>query len=286
MIASFLVLFLAPGNWKRFDSNSEFASLNIIQKIIFNYPKIISLIFLKLKWYMLILTGLMYYMIIHIFINKYIKRGEKRYILLPIFGIILVANYFIIKMNLDINIQSTLLSIFGTIWFLLMVVVSAIYFYDNKMIEVLSLEFGAVSSIFCLLMSPVIIERTGLPYCFFIIAIITLIMQTIVLKDNILKYAVYLCVVIILFLGIKNSIYIYDGYKNNYAIHQLNVQILQNYNEKEDGDIINLYKPQNSHYGALMPYEWDFSMDYWIEEYFNLPHKIKFNWVDIYEPIR
>ena len=83
-------------------------------------------------------------------------------------------------------------------------------------------------------------------------------------------------------LGAKQYVKIYNGYKKNYGIHQLNFELLQNY---KTGDRITLYKVADSWYGCTLSYE-EPSMDFWIKEYFNIPHEVEFEWIDIYETLR
>ena len=286
VIISFLILFIAPGNWNRMDTNVEFAGLSFFGKILTNYPKIISAIFIaSMKKYMYILTGIMFYLIFDIVFQNYVKKGKKISLLLLLIPIILIASYVIvIKFKYNEQIKLISLSIFGTLWLISMLIVSIIYFISKNILSAISFEFSAVCTIFCLVISPVVGERTSLPFIFCLFLVIGLLLNSLLENKNYLKPYLYILVAILLVFGVKNSITNYNGYKENYAIHQLNFNLLKNYSA-QNGNQITLYKIPESEYSAYMPYEFP-GIDYWMKQYFNIPNDVTFNWVDIFEPLR
>lgn len=277
-VISYLFLFMAPGNWVRMETNKEFAKLSFIGKINYNYSGILKNIFLdKMKIFMYILCLLLIYMIYKIFRN--IKSKNKYFLIVP--SIISIIQILLMRYNY-IFFNDIVFNITSTLWLLSFFIISIMYFKNNKVIEFTSFEVAAIGTIFCLLLSPTIGGRTGIPYIFFIILIITKLLID-VLNDN--KFFKIICSLLIIYLTIrggKNYINTYFGYSNNHAIMELNDQILSSYNNE---DIIKLYKVKNSVYGSTQSYE-EPSMDFWIKEYYNIPQKVKFEWEDIYEKFR
>jgi len=274
-IASYLLLFLAPGNWARMDTNVEFAKLSFFEKISLNFPGIIKNIFVDpMNIFMYILTIILFYLIIKIGIES--KSKLKKWLVLSMIPILLIL--FAVAIFIDIEVLSI---IFGVVWLCFMFVTSIIYFYDKKQLSFCAIEVGAVASIFCLLMSPVIGGRTSLPFIFFIfLIIIYFVIQILNTKNGTIRIITMIIISVLAYKGLNNYITIYEGYRDNKEINNLNFEILKNYNYESDK--ISLYKVKNSWYGSTKSYE-EPSMDYWIKEYFNIPQDITFEWVDIYD---
>ena len=273
-IASYLLLFLAPGNWARMDTNVEFSNLSFFEKICTNFPGIIKNIFVDpMDIFMYILTIILYYLIIKIGFEY--KNKLKKWLVLSMIPFLLVL--FIITIIVDLEILAI---IFGIVWLCFMFITSILYFYSKKQLSFCAIEVGAVASIFCLLMSPVIGGRTSLPFIFFIfLIIIYFVIQILNSKTATIKLITIILICILAYKGINNYINIYEGYRDNKAINDWNFEILRNYNN--ESDTISLYKVRNSWYGSTKSYE-EPSMDYWIKEYFDIPQDITFEWIDIY----
>lgn len=277
-IASYLFLFLAPGNWLRMDTNIEFANMNFFEKIAHNYPDILKSIFVdKMNIFIAILTIGMFYITIKLFMDKY-KKNKKYLYLLLIIPFLILFGLLTFKTSSDsTDIQFIL---FGTIWLISMFVVSIVYFLDKKQISFCAIEISAVSSIFCLLMSPVVGGRTCLPFIFMLFIVIGIIFMDIFKS----KYIIIRILCIILFgllfvIGIKKYSINYNGYADNKPINDLNFNTLESYDGKEN--TIKLYKVKDSWFGSTKSYE-EPSMDFWIKEYFDIPQEVTFEWIDIY----
>lgn len=288
-IISYLFLFLAPGNWVRMDS-TEFSNYSFFEKIFNNYPEIIKNIFKdEMKIFLYILTPIIFYMVIKLVYKKVIKEKKNNYkwllliipILLILFGVTkLLAPY------VGVEYARILLTILGTGWLICMFITSIFYFLDNKNLSVCAIMIASIASIFCLLLSPTVGGRTGLPFIFFLFLIIALLVTDIYNnKGVILKIIVIVSFVYLGYKGINNYIAIYHGYRNNKELNDYNFELLKKYDKNSENKEINLYKNRITWYGTTRSYE-EPSMDFWIKEYFNIPQDVEFKWIDIYNKVR
>lgn len=282
-IISYFALFFAPGNWVRMDSNEYFSSLSIFDKVKCNLPKIIDGIFnSKMAIYIYILAFLLIYMAIVLIKNNY--RNQKKYIFFLVPLIISLIEITVMMVS-NKYYNKYIFSLCGLLWLMSFFVVSLFYFYREKNIEFCALHVSAFCCVFCLLMSPSIIERTFLPFIFFLfIIIIRICIDILIDKSYILKIITLIIIFLIGYKGTKMYIRNYIGYRDNYTILKLNDMILKNY-DKEDGKNVELYKVQNIWYSSEQPYNIP-SIEYWMKEYYNIPSDVIFNWVDIYKNIR
>ena len=125
-ICFYLLLFLAPGNWVRMDSNKEFSKLSFLGKIIYNYPNLIKCLFFdKLHYFIYIICFCEFFV-------AYKIRKELNKILLTL---ILIVN-FIICLSIHYyneNIFSNLyMFIVPTLWLILFFISAIYYFKPNK----------------------------------------------------------------------------------------------------------------------------------------------------------
>lgn len=282
-IISYFALFFAPGNWVRMDSNEYFSSLSIFDKVKCNLPKIIDGIFnSKMAIYIYILAFLLIYMAIVLIKNNY--RNQKKYIFFLVPLIISLIEITVMMVS-NKYYNKYIFCLCGLLWLMSFFVVSLFYFYREKNIEFCALHVSAFCCVFCLLMSPSIIERTFLPFIFFLfIIIIRICIDILIDKSYILKIITLIIIFLIGYKGTKMYIRNYIGYRDNYTILKLNDMILKNY-DKEDGKNVELYKVQNIWYSSEQPYNIP-SIEYWMKEYYNIPSNVIFNWVDIYKNIR
>ena len=281
-IIFYLLLFVAPGNWVRMDSNLEFAKMSIIEKFRLNFPRILRSIFLdKMNIYMLILCFILLYMIYTIIKKNYKKN--KKYFMFIIFIIIDLIQSFIIINN---NFNNIIFIILSIIWFISYFVISLFYYKDSNEIEYCAIEVCAMASIFCLLVSPVTGGRTGLPFIFLIIILICKGFIDIIKSKNKIFLSIFILLFAILaFKGLKNYVNVYLGYRHNYEINRLNDLILRKYTIAEEDDEITLYKEADSEYGSTTMYNTP-SIIYWVKEYYDIEKDVKIKWVDIYKEIR
>ncbi len=282
-IISYLLLFLAPGNWARMDTTS-FSKLSFIDKILTNYPDILKNIFLdKMHIYIYVICLGIIFMIYKIFIKYYMKTKKIYFLIVPL--MINIIEIILIHYN-HILYNQTIFLIISTLWLISFLVVSILYFNMENKIEFISIEIAAACSIFCLLLSPTLGGRTGLPFIFFMFLIsIKLLLDILNNNEKVIKIIAMLFIIILAKRGLYNYINIYDGYRDNYSISKLNDQILRDYDKNEDKNTIILYKVENSWYGSTQSYE-EPTMDFWIKEYYDIPQTVKFKWEDIYERFR
>ena len=275
-IISYILLIAAPGNWVRMDSNTEFASLNFIEKIIQNFPRILYSIF-ENKLFPVLLAVLVF-TALYINIDKF--KGNKR-------RLELIMVLFLFPTAVYIGIISKIYyCAYGLLWFIVLGLAMIYYFIKTKRTSLIALPIGGTCCYFCLLVSPTVGGRTLLPFWFFIFILIGFFFAEIIKEKkpilNILLIVAFGCLSL---LGAKNYYMIYDGYAENYAIEKLNYRILANYEKTNDNNKITLYKYRAVWYGSTRLYE-EPSMKTWVCEYFNIPQDVEINWVDPYEDMR
>ena len=279
-IASYLALFLAPGNWVRMNTNDEFNNFSLFEKISNNFTPIIRSIFSVNMINILIIISIC--MLILIFkIVKDNSKKNKKYMLLYTIPIILIvlAIIFVFTDNGYIYVTACI------VWLLSFLVISLLYVKNTKSVGiVIALEFAAAASVFCLLISPNMPNRVLLPLIFILILIISATFKNLFDKGNrTLKLVMIIWIGILLVYGTKLYLKTYRGYNENYTINELNFRILSSYNG-EDKTIV-LYKLKDSWYASTMPYDEE-SIYYWMWEYFDIPMDVNFVWIDLYEGVK
>ena len=284
----YLVLFLAPGNWVRMATNTNFAALSFIGKIKENLPRIIINIFYdKMTYFIIAILFIGIIMAIKNYMSHNIKNKVLNIMLLVFNVIVYVIQFIILPMESKVTpIGHILIILMGMVTLVCFFITSLIYFYNNKHMEYCSYEAAAFGTIFCLLMSPTTGGRTGLPFIFLIFIIITKCLMDFINDKN--KFLVAFIIIVILytgFIGYRNYRYIYKGYQDNYPINKLNDQILKSYDATKDGNTLILYKVEDSWFGSTQSYE-EPTMNEWICEYYNIPKDVTFKWIDIYERFR
>lgn len=97
-----------------------------------------------------------------------------------------------------------------------------------------------------------------------------------------LRIGLILVIVMLVPSGIKNALYIYNGYKLNFQSNTLNHLTLSDAKAKylvvgfSEG-IIDLQKLPNSRFAEKMPYERKL-IEKWIKKYYSLPAQVEFEW--------
>ena len=264
---TFMLFFVAPGNWARLDSNKEYSSLSIIGKLKYSCPKVLSLVTnpdLGVFNLLLILCGL-------IIIWRIKKNHSIAYIIISVimilpFGIVDIIDVFNILMVKEAGREICYIIFIFDMFFLLWN-----YFNDINKLDFIPFMIAAVTSIFCLVVSPSFAMRSCIPYVFLCVLMVGTIMNN---EFSILKIGVML---IIWIQTCFNAARIYRGYEENYYMDNLNYNILANYDGQSDS--IYLLRYANSRYRAQMScdegFEW---IDFWIREYFDIPQSTEIVW--------
>lgn len=266
-ILTFMLFLIAPGNWVRMDSNAEYASLNIFEKIKYSCPRVLSLMTDSGMRYfnlLLIIAGILVVMEIRKRHNTiYIVVSSMAIIPYMIVDIIDIYNTNIIGMN----IRNICFVIFLIDMFFLL----CNYFNDRNNVEFMAIAIAAVASVFCLIVSPSFAMRSCIPYVFHCMIMVAIIVNNefrIIAKGSILAFGLF---------GVINASRIYKGYEDNYYMDNLNYDILSNYDGTSD--CIYLLRYSNYVYRAQMSCDEGFEgIDYWIKEYFNIPQSTRIKW--------
>lgn len=269
-------LFFAPGNWKRMETNVEFANYSFFEKIYHNIPKICDLLFkVKTSYFINILAVILLIITITFIIKKSTSKKEK--ILLSIPSIAMIINLIYFYYNNYSNIL--LLTLVGCYVLINLFILLLKYYINKKQIKMIAYPIGAMCSVACLVMAPYAPERSAIPCIFIMFIVIITLGIDVYRQNNVTKTLIIIMIVICGFFGLKNTAIIYLGYRTNYAINESNYHKLANYENNIDADnILYLCRVPNSIYGSTQPYEASF--DYWIQQYYDIPVNIQFDWGD------
>ena len=274
-IIIYAVLFFAPGNWVRMDSNVAFAQKSLPLKIISNIPKLMDLLFkVKTNIYIMIIIALL-----AIFLGIYIikNKNKVKWTYFLVFGFIVAF----IMYDRELYDNRLLLTLCGVYVLLSMFITFIIYYKEKNNLKMLALPLSAFCSVACLLMAPYMIERSMLP-CSMILFLIIICMGYDLFKSNVTsKTLIIIFLVLCTYYGAINYIYIYRGYQRNYATNNENYYKLEHYQIYQKNQTIDLCKVPNSLFGSSQPYEAPY--DYWLQQYFDLPENLEMKWRDCNE---
>lgn len=277
-VITYLALFMAPGNWSRLETSKDFSNLSFFEKIDVNMPKIFDLLFkVKGSIYINILIAIVLMYVIFIFVKKYKKNKLYFLLLIPIFGMILS---FIIYDKQYYNYPKRLEAI-GCIILISLLISLFIYYKNNKQLKYIALPIGAGATVFCLLMSPYMLERCIIPCMFILFITIISIGYELYKSNKTMSVLLLIMISVSLYYGTSNYIEVYLGYKGNDKTNSDNYYKLEHYKKYRKGNEIKLCKVKNSFYGSTQPYESNFNL--WISEYFDLPEKLEMKWIDCNE---
>ena len=278
-IGTYLALLLAPGNMARMSRhNDEFAQLSLLEKLKTNIPKVFDLLFkVKGSIYINILIALILMYIIYKFIKNYKKSKIYYLLIVPIMNMILA---FIIYDKQYYNYPKRL-TVIGILILISLLVSLYIYYKDKKELRYIALSVGAAGTVFCLLMSPYMLERCIIPCLLIMFIPIISIGYDLLKSNNTFKVLVLIITCMCLYYGVNNYISIYRGYKDNDKTNSDNYYKLEHYKKYSKNNELELCKVKNSTYGSSQPYEADF--DHWIQEYFDIPEDIDMEWIDCSE---
>lgn len=279
-----LILLLAPGNFARMDANGVFSSMSFIEKIIYNFPEILELLFInEMKIYNFLLISIGILLSISLLISK---KVNNLYLIFPLLMICAYMTCYYFISNELIRGFSRFLTL------ILYLVVYITYYVKNKKGEVTSYLISCAVSVFCLLMSPSLVPRSLFPYLFLIYVLIAISILNLKydfenMDKKFHKNTLIGCLILILLFpgiyGIKNMVGITKGYYQNNFLNQYNDKMFRigsaKARNKEIDEII-VYKLMTS-YSSVMPYHDGFDLiNDWIKEYYDIPKDVKIVWKD------
>ena len=273
-IVSYIVLFAAPGNWARMDSNVKFAKMSFFEKIINRFPFLMKILF-ENKYYMIALA-VVFFLALFVSAKKLKLDTKKLTVVSIIFGILSLI-YLLVS-------NETYIVVYGFIWFIALGLLMLMYFVKTKRLSLIGIPIGGCCTYFCILVAPTNDYRTMLPLLFFLFLMIGFFFAEVV-KEKKAICNIILLVLFVVFgsIGAINYNKVYKGYAENYGIEELNFKILKSYKGKNPSTIT-LYKYSSAWYGSTRLYQHDYKN--WVCEYFDLPMDVEIVWVDPYEEIR
>lgn len=268
-IITFGIFFAAPGNWVRLASNESYAELSFLEKILDSTPKVFSLLTnADLKYFnmALIVAGVI------IIISSVHK---KSHILLAGIGI---TPFLIVDLMdiLGIYLYSyTMQGISFCLFLVDMFFLLLNYFNIRKNMEFMAIMIAAVSSVFCLVISPAFATRSCLLYVFFCMVLCAIVFGNFCsdMKGDISRLIAVFASIFVFAFSFRNVCVVYKGYEENYYADRLNFKILNSYNGTEDR--IYLLNYANGVYRSSMPCDQGYEfVGHWMKEYFNIPEYV------------
>lgn len=274
-LASYLLLFCSPGNFIRLGTNSEFAGMGFFEKLAFNLPRVLHNFFMPdmVVFNLLLLAG-MYIMTLYL-----IKKHNGFYVFAFItFLLSLIYAGLLVKV---IRLPFVVLNGFYLAFIVNLLLLSLFYFSYTKRMTVCALVLSGGASVFCLLYSPTVLERSYIEYLYIVFIILAILFIDCYQRYSF--YSLFRVIAILLFVlfGLRsasNFVSVRNGYKANSFYLEFNHERLKSYSP-EQGNIVYLAKLENDYWRGQMPYDpgQDY-MEYWIKEYYNIPLGVSFQW--------
>ena len=283
-VIGFAILMLAPGNFVRLDTSSQFANQSIFEKLLTTIPALISELFATYNGMFL---NLFFITILIITLknlktkNWFIKLCSFSNIIIVLLSIFIDnANYFNYFSNMTTN--RIYLTIIYAIYILQLIgiIISVCYYFWKKDHMFIQLFIASIGSLAVMLVAPYYPPRSSLPFIIIsfilIIYIIGNFLKEYVKSSNCLNYIIS-SLVLISFINFTTIVRGY--YINNAANKYNNDQLIIASDKIKNGEIIeqiNLKKLPNITYGGDMPYMED--SDYilkWIKNYYSIPEEVE-----------
>lgn len=279
-VITYLIMFLAPGNWARLSTNTDYVHQLFVEKMWFGISNVLTLLtnqYLRCFNLLLWLMGVL--MIISLR-----KKSKKWHLVL--FGVAMlpfgaVVMSAILKMSI---FSDSIRNISFLIFLIDMLFLCISYFKMIERLEFVAVMLAAVASVFCLIVSPAFSLRSCIPYVFICMIFVAVVVSNTV-KECIEKKALAAVGVIAACLGmvcLMNVKEIYKGYEENYYADNYNFEKLKDYNGTDNK--IYLLQYSNAMYRGTMSCDKGFEyIDYWIKEYFAIPQSVIIEWKSMTE---
>lgn len=280
-VLTYLIMFAAPGNFVRLDTNDEFSKLSFWGKIQRNFPLIIDMFYNEsFKEYNILIIIATIMMIICL-----LKKSKKEVV-----DIIIAISTAIIDSAMFYGIETGAdKSIVRIVCFLFLVntaIVGLRYFGIKKKLEFNAIIIMSAVSAFCLLMSPTISHRSFLCYIFGVsIVVVTVFFEFYysLNKNDVINIMAKAATILILCLFVQkafiNSKDILIGYYENKHAIEYNTEKLENKIINANNQIILMEYP--TMYRTLMPCDEGYEyIEYWMREYYDIPNDVQLRWVN------
>lgn len=274
-IISYALLFCAPGNFSRLDSNQEFASLGLIGKITRNFPEILRVAFMPaLNWINLLLAISMILMSVYL-----VKKSKLFFIEIGISIGCFIGLFFI--PGEQSAVPAVIKTFYEAVFIFNLLILSCYYFTETKRPTLIAFVISGGASVFCLLYSPYVVERNYIYYVFIIMMVLGVIFSDAYCqyKNNVLvRTGVVICCLLFSLKSAFNFAEILNGYRLNSAALEYNEKVLSEY-DTEQGNQIELLIPNDTTYRAELPCDPTFEyIAYWMREYYDIPDNVDLVW--------
>ncbi len=279
-IITYLILFMAPGNYARMDENVEFSNLSLIGKIQTNFPKIHQMLNLsdfRVFHKMLILASIC--MVVMLLVKEWKNICN---IITAIVAVVTSAVGLYGMPSLDNNV----LAVTYLVFYLGLAFVSFRYYWVKGKKEFICYLVAAVAMNYCLLISPALEVRSFLPYLLMTFLHIGIVFQDMWMTFG--KYKVGAVVMVLYLLSVTHSGYssfmlTLNGYYENEFFIEYNDNQLKNW-KNEKSDIIVLLNYPNVLYRGASTCDntiYDEKIDYLMKQYYGINEDVYIKWTDI-----
>ncbi|MDE7310792.1 MAG: hypothetical protein K2N87_04090 [Eubacterium sp.] len=270
---------LAPGNFVRAQDERyvDFYSKSLTERMAKNTGIILDINIGMYNW--------VFVVILTVFCGTAVAlyfKNRSTYV-----AIFLFTGYFLIEQIYSVPY------IFGIfvriVWAISLIVLLSVYYYKQKNYLFLSMLAAGIASQGMMVLSPSISMRCHTMMEFLLHLVVAECMASTMrmLKNKKVQVFCYCVpVTITAAYAVVNFCTIIYGYKNNYAISQMNhYKLLETKNRcnagKAEQEVL-LYKLMDDTYANCMPYHPGFDfIEVWMKKYYELPDEIVFYWMDL-----
>lgn len=273
-----LLCILAPGNFARASSDlyAEFNSMNFIEKIFYNIPSLIDINIGKDN----ILKGLLLFCIsLLLTVSAYKCRRIKSLIL---FGFLIINGFELSTYFAEYSTMMTdAIRILWVVLFTLQVSDCLLWEKNRMAMLVLALFWSGLLSQGMMLLTPSISTRTHLPLEWVLNIVVAYIFSYLIKTKTGIKNIIILVTGVA---GILNAFNIWNGYRQNAEVNEINHYKLIEKSEQiaggADVGTIILYRLPDDRYANVMPYQQSF-METWLKYYYKIPQETTLCFVDL-----
>lgn len=279
-IITYLILFMAPGNYARMGENPDFSNLSLMGKIGTNLPKIHQMLNLSDFHVFNKLLIVASFCMVGMLLLKEWKNIWN--ILTAIITVGTSAFAWYGMASLDINVTAVTYLAF----YIGLAVVSFRYYWVKGKKEFICYLVAAVAMNYCLLISPALEVRSFLPYLLITFLHIGIVFQDMWITFGKNKIAAGVMVVYLLSLtasGAMSFLITLDGYYENEFFTEYNHKQLKNWKNDETDIVVLLNYPNSLYRGASTCDHtiFDDKIDYLMKQYYGIDNDVLIKWTDI-----
>ena len=279
-VVTYLVLFLAPGNYARMGENTEFSNLPFLGKIQTNLPRIHQMINLsdfRVFHKMLILVSICMVVIL------LVKEWKNIWNIITAFVAVVTSAIALYGMpSTDNNVTTVTYLVF----YIGLAFVSFRYYWVKGKKEFICYLVAAVAMNYCLLISPALEVRSFVPYLLITFLHIGIVFQDVWMTFGKYKIAAGMMVLYLATLvnsGTSSFMLTLNGYYENEFYTEYNHLQLKNWKNEKSNIIVLLNYPNSLYRGTTTCDHtmYDEKIDHLMKQYYGIDEDVLIKWTDV-----